>query len=58
MIVLLALLNDGPIMTIAYDNVKYSNKPEKWDLRTIINIAIFLGVLGVMESFFCTLFGN
>ena len=57
MIVLLALLNDGPIMTIAYDNVKYSNKPEKWDLRTIINIAIFLGVLGVMESFFVLYLG-
>ena len=57
MIVLLALLNDGPIMTIAYDNVKYSNKPEKWDLRIIINIAIFLGVLGVMESFFVLYLG-
>ena len=29
MIVLLALLNDLPIMTIAYDNVKYSNEPER-----------------------------
>jgi H+-transporting ATPase len=29
MIVLLAILNDLPIMTIAYDNVKYSNDPEK-----------------------------
>ncbi len=51
MIVLLALLNDAPIMTIAYDNVKYSNDPEKWDLRIILGIATFLGVLGVIESF-------
>ena len=51
MIVLLALLNDGPIMTIAYDNVRYSNEPEKWDLRIILGIATFLGVLGVIESF-------
>ena len=29
MIVLLAILNDIPIMTIAYDNVKYSSQPEK-----------------------------
>ena len=29
MIVLLAIMNDLPIITIAYDNVKYSNKPEK-----------------------------
>ena len=57
MIVLLALLNDAPIMTIAYDNVKYSNKPEKWDLRIILGIATFLGVLGVIESFFVLYLG-
>ena len=52
MIVLLALLNDAPIMTIAYDNVKYSNKPEQWNMRTILGIATMLGILGVIESFF------
>ena len=57
MIVLLALLNDGPIMTIAYDNVKYSNEPERWDLRIILSIATFLGVLGVIESFFVLYLG-
>lgn len=57
MIVLLALLNDAPIMTIAYDNVKYSKEPEKWDLRIILGIATFLGVLGVMESFFVLYLG-
>lgn len=51
MIVLLAILNDLPIITIAYDNVKYSNKPEKWNMRVIVGIAALLGVLGVMESF-------
>lgn len=51
MIVLLALLNDAPIMTIAYDNVIYSNKPEKWDLRTILIIATTLGLIGVFSSF-------
>ena len=57
MIVLLALLNDAPIMTIAYDNVKYSKEPEKWDLRIILGIATFLGVLGVIESFFVLYLG-
>ena len=52
MIVLLALLNDAPILTIAYDNVVYSDKPEKWNLRIILSIATFLGFLGVIESFF------
>ena len=57
MIVLLALLNDAPIMTIAYDHVKYSNKPEKWNLRIILGIATFLGILGVIESFIVLYFG-
>ncbi len=51
MLVLLALLNDLPIMTIAYDNVKYSNKPEKWDMRTLLGIATFLGIIGVFSTF-------
>jgi H+-transporting ATPase len=51
MLVLLALLNDLPIMTIAYDNVKYSDKPEKWDMRTLLGIATFLGVIGIFSSF-------
>jgi H+-transporting ATPase len=51
MIVLLAILNDLPIITIAYDHVKYSNFPERWNMRVIIGIASLLGVLGVIESF-------
>jgi len=51
MIVLLALLNDAPIMTIAYDNVKYSDLPEKWNMRILLSMATFLGVIGVISSF-------
>jgi H+-transporting ATPase len=51
MLVLLALLNDLPIMTIAYDTVKYSDKPEKWNMRTLLGVATFLGVIGVFSSF-------
>ncbi len=51
MIVLLALLNDMPIMTIAYDNVRYSQQPEKWNMRTLLTIATFLGAIGVVSSF-------
>jgi H+-transporting ATPase len=51
MIVLLAILNDLPIMTIAYDNVKYSNDPEKWNMETLLGIATFLGIVGVISSF-------
>ncbi len=51
MIVLLALLNDLPIMTIAFDNVKYSAKPEKWNMRVVLGIATVLGIAGVISTF-------
>jgi H+-transporting ATPase len=51
MIVLLAILNDLPIMTIAYDNVRYPNEPERWNMRTLLGIATLLGFLGVLQTF-------
>jgi H+-transporting ATPase len=52
MIVLLALLNDGAILSIAYDRVQYSDKPEAWNMRLVLGIATVLGLAGVVESFF------
>ena len=51
MIVLLALFNDAPIMAIAYDNVKYSKNPEKWDLRVVLGMSTMIGFIGVISSF-------
>jgi H+-transporting ATPase len=51
MIVLLAILNDQSIMTIAYDNVRFSNKPEKWNMHTILGIATVLGTFDVLSTF-------
>ena len=51
MIVLLALLNDGAILSIAYDRVHYSNQPEAWNMRVVLGIATVLGVTGVVASF-------
>ncbi len=51
MIVMLALLNDGAILTIAYDNVHYTNKPEAWNMRLVLGIASVIGVVGVVDSF-------
>jgi H+-transporting ATPase len=51
MIVLLALLNDAPILAIAYDRVQYAEEPEKWNMRLILSMATILGVYGVLESF-------
>ena len=51
MIVMLALLNDGAILSIAYDNVIYRNKPEAWDMRTVLGISTVLGLIGVVAAF-------
>ena len=58
MIVLLALFNDVPIMAIAYDNVKYSNKPERWNMRTVLTVSSLLGIVGVFASFIIFYIGN
>ncbi len=51
MIVLLALLNDGAILSIAFDNVKPSEKPEAWNMRRVLGVATVIGVFGVVSSF-------
>jgi H+-transporting ATPase len=51
MIVILALLNDGAILSIAYDNVHYRNEPEAWNMRLVLGISTVLGVLGVVSAF-------
>ena len=51
MIVVLALLNDGSILSIAYDNVHYKNQPEAWNMRLVIGIATVLGVVGPIAAF-------
>ena len=51
MIVMLALLNDGAILSIAYDNVHYKDQPEAWNMRLVLGIATVLGVIGVVAAF-------
>lgn len=51
MIILLAFLNDLPILAIAYDNVKASEDVEKWDFTTVLTVSSLLGITGVMASF-------
>jgi len=51
MIVMLALLNDGAILSIAYDNVRYRDRPESWNMRLVLGIATVLGVTGVIAAF-------
>ncbi len=51
MIVMLALLNDGAILSIAYDNVHYKDKPEAWNMHLVLGVATVLGVIGVVSAF-------
>ena len=51
MVVLLALLNDLPIMMIAYDNAPVALRPVRWDMARVLTIASALGVFGVISSF-------
>ena len=51
MIVMLALLNDGAILAIAYDNVHYKDAPEAWSMRMVLGIATVMGIIGVVAAF-------
>ena len=51
MIVMLALLNDGAILSIAYDNVHYKDQPEAWNMRLVLGIATVLGIVGPIAAF-------
>jgi len=51
MIILLALLNDLPILAIAYDNTRVSQKPVRWNMTEMLTVSTVLGITGVIGSF-------
>jgi H+-transporting ATPase len=51
MIILLALLNDLPILAIAYDNTKVNTRPVRWNMFEMMTVSTVLGVTGVIGSF-------
>ncbi|WJW76354.1 plasma-membrane proton-efflux P-type ATPase [Thiohalobacter sp. IOR34] len=51
MIVILALLNDIPILSIAYDNTRVQQHPVRWNMTELLSISSILGVAGVASSF-------
>ena len=57
MIILIALLDDVPIMTIAYDNTRLPKQPVRWQMRRLLFISGFMGVLSVAQSFGLLLIG-
>ncbi len=51
MIILLAFLNDVPIMTIAYDRTGLDPNPVHWNMHRVIVVATVMGLTGVAGSF-------
>jgi H+-transporting ATPase len=51
MIIILAFLNDLPILAIAYDRTKVDEEPVQWNMNEVMGIATVLGILGVVSSF-------
>jgi H+-transporting ATPase len=51
MIIILAFLNDVPILTIAYDNTRVDDNPVRWNMREVLSLATVLGITGVIASF-------
>ena len=58
MIVILALLNDLPIMTIAFDNTRIDETPVRWRMQRILILSSILGITGVVFSFSIFLIGK
>lgn len=51
MIIILALLDDIPIMTIAFDNTPIDKNPVVWHMGKVISISSILGGLAIIETF-------
>ncbi|WP_316175591.1 MULTISPECIES: plasma-membrane proton-efflux P-type ATPase [unclassified Bradyrhizobium] len=58
MIVIMSLLDDVPIMTIAYDNTAVSEKPIRWQMPRLLGVAAVLGLFSIIESFGLLLIGT
>jgi H+-transporting ATPase len=50
MLMLITLLNDGTLISIGYDHVIPSPRPEKWNLRVLFLISSVLGLVSMASS--------
>lgn len=51
MIILLALLDDIPIMTIAYDKTPLPKQPVRWQMRRLLLESGGMGLLSIVQTF-------
>lgn len=49
-IVMMSLLDDLPIMSIAYDNTAVGDRPMRWQMSHVLTTATILGVFSVIQS--------
>jgi H+-transporting ATPase len=64
--ILLLFLTDFVTLSISTDNVRYSGKPDTWNIAGLVKVALFLGILVIAEltfflyigSFYFGLFGD
>ena len=50
MIVFLAILNDGSILSIAYDNTRSAPAPLRWQMRSVMGMSGALGGFAILRS--------
>jgi len=50
-LVLLTIINDGTIISIAYDKVFPNKKPEAFRIPQLIAVAVTIGLVGVIEAY-------
>jgi H+-transporting ATPase len=50
MFMLITLLNDGTLMSIGYDNVFPSPRPQRWNLRALFLVAAVLAFVALVSS--------
>jgi H+-transporting ATPase len=58
MIIMLALLDDIPIMTIAYDNTYLDPKPVRWEMNRVLTVSSVLGFMAMIQSVGLLLIGK
>ena len=49
-LIIITVLNDGTIISIAYDNVRPSLRPEVWNLPRLYTISLTLGTVALASS--------
>jgi len=57
MIVIISLLDDIPIMTIAYDNTVIAPRPIRWRMPRVLSVSALLGVFSIIQSFLWLMIG-